>query len=484
MNGSYDYDVIVVGTGYGGASAADSLARAGLKVGILERGTWWGGFEGHRSLPETLPQLAAALARLNLSGFGRGLSVPLLRYGLLELSLHNGTIVVNSSAVGGNSVVSGAYLHRPAPQFYDALPPELTVDELAPHYERIERALGVAPGPQDQRRLAALTALADREHWTIGPTPQAIRWTSDDPASKPPCTNCNRCMFSCNVGAKQGMDRTLIPNAIKAGAVLRDLCTVRTIEPVSGGYEVRFQDGHQRRPAVLRARRVVLAAGTLNTLKILLRSTVIGGLGPIPNLGQRFSMAGDWVAFYRGPRDSAPDKVNGHIMDSQIRVPGSETPFDHQILIPTSPLIPGSWLLRNLQRHTIPLFGFGPDEMDGEVSWKGRSMVVRHKPQAVVSRLQASLDRIAQTLGRKKPPRQADSGKRVRPWLSFHPLGGCCMATDASRGVVDFRGQVFGHPGLYVADASMLPTMTIAGPQLSISALASWVAERIVKDAA
>ena len=84
MSGSYDYDVIVVGTGYGGASAAESLARAGLKVGILERGTWWGGFEGHRSLPETLPQLAAALAMLNLSSFGRGVSIPLLRYGLLE----------------------------------------------------------------------------------------------------------------------------------------------------------------------------------------------------------------------------------------------------------------------------------------------------------------------------------------------------------------------------------------------------------------
>ena len=54
------------------------------------------------------------------------------------------------------------------------------------------------------------------------------------------------------------------------------------------------------------------------------------------------------------------------------------------------------------------------------------------------------------------------------------------MATDASRGVVDFRGEVFGHPGLYVADASVFPTMTIGGPQLSVSALASWIAERIV----
>lgn len=229
---------------------------------------------------------------------------------------------------------------------------------------------------------------------------------------------------------------------------------------------------------------MVLAAGTLNTLRILLRSVAAGRLGPIPRLGQRFSMAGDWVAFYRMPRESMPEEVKGHIMDAQIRVPGAENEFDHQILIPTSPLIPGSWLLRNIQRRLMPLFGFGPDEMNGQVSWKGQGVVVRHEPQAVVRRLQASLDRIARELGRKKAPRQAEPGKRARPWLSFHPLGGCCMAADASRGVVNFRGEVFSHPGLYVGDASIFPTMTIAGPQLSVSALASWITERIVKDPA
>ena len=98
MSGSHDYDVIVVGTGYGGASAAESLARAGLKVGILERGTWWGAFEGHRPLPETLPQIVAALYGFNLSGLGRSLRIPLSRRGLIEVSLHGGTIVLNSAA--------------------------------------------------------------------------------------------------------------------------------------------------------------------------------------------------------------------------------------------------------------------------------------------------------------------------------------------------------------------------------------------------
>ena len=370
MSTSYDYDVIVVGTGYGGASAAESLASAGLKVGILERGTWWGGFEGHRPLPETMPQIVAALAWLNLSGFGRSLSIPLFRRGLLEFSLHGGTIVVNSSAVGGNSVVSGAYLQRPAAQFFNALPPELTEAELAPHYARLERALQVSPGPQDERKLAVLTALADKQKWKIGPTPQAIRWTSDDPATKPPCTECNRCMFSCNVGAKLGMDRTLIPSAIKAGAVLRDLCTVQTVQPVPGGYEVRFQDVREGRSAVLRARRVVMSAGTLNTLKILLRSSA-NGLGPIPDLGHRFSMAGDTVAFYRVPRESLQKEIKGHIMDAQIRVPGAGNEFDHQILMPTGPVIPGSWLLRTLQRdaHSVVRVRAGRDGRTGE--WEG-----------------------------------------------------------------------------------------------------------------
>jgi cholesterol oxidase len=485
MSNSQDFDVIVVGSGYGGASAAESLARAGLKVGILERGTWWGAFDGHRPYPETLPQIMGALTRFNLTAFGRNLSIPLARRGLLEAGVHERTLVLNSSGVGGNSLVSGAYLQRAPQQFFDSLPPELTAAELAPHYQRIEEALQVSSGPQDACKHAVLAQLAQREHWQLGPTPQAIRWQTDDPQARPACTQCNKCMLGCNVGAKTSFDHTLIPSAIKAGAVVRDLCTVQTVTRVADGYEVRIRDERQGRDAVLRAPRVVMAAGTLNTLKILLRSTASGCLGPIPELGRHFSLASDWVACYRLPRDIDPQTVSGHVLDAQLRVPGAEIEFDHQILCATGPLFPGSWLLRKLQgRRTLTLIGFGPDDMNGVVSWKGRGILVRHSPQALVGRIQSTQDRIAQEFGWTKPVRPVDPQRRVRPWLSAHPLGGCRMATDASRGVVDFRGEVFGHPGLYVADASVFPSMSIAGPQLSVSALASWIAERIAQDAA
>jgi cholesterol oxidase len=482
MTNAQDFDAIVIGSGYGGACAAEPLSRAGLKVCIVERGTWWGAFDGHRPLPETLPQILRSLARFNFSALGRGVSIPLSKRGLLEVSVHQGSIVVNSVAVGGNSLVSGNYMRRPAPQFFSALPPELTAGELAPYYDRMEQVLQVSSGPRDEETQARLSAFAKREKCALGPVPQSIRWQSDDPATRPPCTLCNKCMFGCNAGAKLSFDKTLIATAMKAGAVVRDLCMVQTVARVPGGYEVRFRDARTAKTEALRAPRVVVAAGAMNSLRVLLRSTATGALDPIPALGRHFSVGADWIAWYRVPSDITPAKVTGHVLEADMRVPGPGADFDFNILAATGPLIPGSWLLRALQgRRTVGLVGFGPDAMDGKVSWKGGGTVIRHQKKVVLGRIQPTLDRLAGVYGWNGTPRQPDPQRRARPWLTFHPLGGCRMATDASRGVVDFKGEVFGHPGLYVADASILPVMTIAGPQLSISALASWIAERIVK---
>jgi cholesterol oxidase len=481
MSEKFDCDVIVIGSGFGGASAAESLAGAGLKVAIVERGTWWGAFGGHKPLPETLPQIVSALEGLNVSAFGRSLRIPFSRRGLLETHFHGGTVMLNAVAVGGNSLVSGAMLQRPAPQFFDMLPPELTAGELEPHYLRMERALEVAPGPCDERGKEVLRTLADRQRWTLEPSPQAIRWRSDD-ATRPACIRCNRCMVGCNVGAKVSLDQTLVPQAIAAGAVLHDLCSVQTIESVAGGYAVRFDGGRRRRAGVLRAPRVIVAAGTLNTLKILHRSSAAGGLGVMPGLGRHFSLGGDTLEFYRVPVDVASEPVDGHCVDTLIGVPDGKGERDFLFAALHAPLLPKSALLRRIQgRRTLALFGFGPDEADGEARWGGGGICVRHKPQAVIGRIQTSMDIMARGYGWNK--RQRGSTRSVRPWFSIHPLGGCRMATDASQGVVDFKGEVFGHPGLYVADASIFPNSPAAGPQLSVAALASWIAERIAEEA-
>lgn len=478
-----DRDVIVVGTGYGGAVAAHVLASAGLRVGILERGTWWGAFGRHRPLPETLPQLVRALEGLHLSAFGRSLDLPLSRRGLLEVHLHGTTLLMNAVAVGGTSLVNSALMQRPAGAFFDALPPELTATELEPCFRTVEEALSVASGPADETQRQVLAPLADDQKWNLTRAPQAIRWESDD-ASRPACIHCNRCMLGCNVGAKQSLDLTLIPRALGAGAALRDLCAVETVEPIAGGYAVRFHDARTRHTDVWRAPRVVLAAGTLNTLKILFRSSVAGGLGKIAGLGQHASLGADTLDAYRIARDVAPSATEGHGADWMLEVPDADGDREFAIGMLTPPVLPRSWLLRRAQgRRTLSMVGFGRDAMDGRVVWNGRGIRLHHEAQAVIGRIAASMDRTAEAYGWDGRNGQQGPPRPKRSWMSVHPMGGCRIASDASRGVVDFKGEIFGHAGLHVADASALACAPAAGPALSIAALSWWMAERIVEEA-
>ena len=86
--------------------------------------------------------------------------------------------------------------------------------------------------------------------------------------------------------------------------------------------------------------------------------------------------------------------------------------------------------------------------MDARVVWNGQGIHLRHEAQAVVGRIAVAMDRTAAAYGWDKPRRWRDPAKPKRSWMSVHPMGGCRMASDASRGVVDFKGEVFGHPGL------------------------------------
>ena len=99
---------------------------------------------------------------------------------------------------------------------------------------------------------------------------------------------------------------------------------METVEPVAGGYAVRFRNGRARRAEVWQAPRVVLAAGTLDALRILFRSSVAGGLGPIGHLGQHVSLGADTLDVYRIPGEVAPSAVDGHSADWMLEVPDAQ----------------------------------------------------------------------------------------------------------------------------------------------------------------
>ena len=173
----------------------------------------------------------------------------------------------------------------------------------------------------------------------------------------------------------------------------------------------------------------------LNTLKILLRSTVDGRRSaPIPALGQHFSMAADWVAFYRrSPRHRRRRQSTGTSWTCRYECPDPGTSSTIRFSPPPAPSSREAGCCATSSGGTIPLFGFGPDDMDGQVSWKGRGIVVRHKPQAVVGRIQATLDRIAQALGRKKPVRPPiRSGASARGSASIPSAAAAWRRTPAA----------------------------------------------------
>ena len=230
---------------------------------------------------------------------------------------------------------------------------------------------------------------------------------------------------------------------------------------------------------VLRAPRVVVAAGGLNTLKILLRSTVAGGLGAIPALGRHFSMGADTVAFYRLPRHIGPEAITGHLVDAQIQVPGSGNEFDQQILR-HRPLVPGKLAAAQPSAaHRSPVrVRTGRDGRAGEL--EGSGIVVRHEPQALVARIQTSLDRMAQALGGEKPVRPLDPKRRACPWLSIIH-GGCRMATDASRGW-STSGSGFRQSRSPCCRSIVPADHDDCRAATQCRRLGSWIAERIVND--
>ena len=345
------------------------------------------------------------------------------------------------------------------------------------------------------------------------------------------CMLCGECDIGCNFGAKSTTDLTLLSRAVADGAKLQHLAEACEIRPLpEGGYEVGFLDYSQREadgaaahdePLVrVRAPIVVVAAGTLGSTYLLLRNRA-----NLPNLsaalGTRFSGNGDLLAFIEGKSEAGRpgsfiDAAGGPVITSAIAVPdrlnggvgrgfyiqeGGLPIFASWLVEATGALayLKRLWFfvrryLRGLLRLStdsnlsaelgaavgagaprkwvLPILGMGRDVAGGRMDLSGKWLDVDWPARP--SR------RYFETLRGRMRDIAAACGGRLRDnpmWLlrrtiTVHPLGGCPMGRDASTGVVDSWGEVFGHPGLIVADGSVMPGPVGANPSLTIAALA------------
>ncbi|MDQ3166012.1 MAG: GMC family oxidoreductase N-terminal domain-containing protein, partial [Actinomycetota bacterium] len=288
---TYDYDVLVIGSGFGGSVAALRLVEKGYNVGVLEAGA--------RFEDETLPTTSFALRTF--------LFAPRLGcYGIQRINVLRDCLILSGAGVGGGSLVYANVLYEPLGPFYSDSQWGHITDwraELAPYFDQAKRMLGVVtyPGfsPSDgvMAQVAAEMGVADTFRATpvgvfFGMPGQAV----DDPyfggagPSRRGCIECGECMTGCRHNAKNTLVKNYLHLAEAAGAQVHPLTTVTTVRPLpDGGYAVDTRRTDRRRGGRRRfvSEQVVLAAGALGTQRLLHR---MRDEGELPNLSERLGV--------------------------------------------------------------------------------------------------------------------------------------------------------------------------------------------------
>lgn len=488
------FDVIVVGSGFGGSVCAARLAEKGMRVLVLERGPWWG--PAHRDRPAAdrreLPRgplgSRKLLRSVRYARGGRRVERVFHVDGLQEAHVFEHLNVLTASGVGGGSHLYTNIMEEPPEEFFEAFPAELRGGELRPWFDRVRAVLRPAPVPTVPPRTRHFAAALVAAGLPPAEAPDlAIAWGAD-PSRQEAVTNAvgvqqststfrSDAFVGCEDGSKTTLDLTYVPLALRHGAELRPLCEVLSVAADQPGYAVRYHDHRDGRDHEVRAPRLVLAAGGLNTQRLLFAAR--DGHGGLPalsgRLGQRFSPNADMVALLwrtAALRDSSYGPAVGAVC--HVSVNGR-----HRYLIgelgPPALALPLPGPLRRRLGQSLFLFGMGRDASTGTLGFDGTGLITevgRSLDPALFVELEDALLRIARHYRPRRVISNVLAGWGPEGLFTVHPLGGCAMGAGPEEGVTDHRGAVFGYPGLFVADGSLYPRAPGTAPSLTIAALA------------
>ena len=492
------FDTIVIGSGFGGSIAANRLALAGQKVLVLERGPWRDsvpvrsmGVERRSPYPYGMKAITHLLRGAQLGG--RRLT--LNKAGMYEFFSFPGLFSLAASGVGGASTAYGGLLQPPRdPAYWQARHPQLDPAAIEAYYPKILADMGAAPFTPDlplphsvwshlpgtEGSSCAPSAQQPDMALLLPPTlAQAGRTvTSASGIERRYCAFDGDSFLGSRGGAKASTDFVYLGPVLDKGASVRDLCEVSRVEPLAaggaGGYRVFFTDLAAGRQEQVQARRVVMAAGTLNTLRLLFaNSQAPAGLAPMPALGKTFGANCDLMAAWnraKGPWSSFSSTPSLRAFE----VAGIESPEFGMGGFPGLDSLPLPGFLKRRLERLIFVYGMGSDSGKATAGYDRGQLRVQYdeSQEPVFADIRRGLGLL-----------ERESGERVhvlnRPF-TVHQWGGASLGPDALTGVVDHRGEVYGNPGLYITDGAALPAAVGSPPSVSIAAWAHYVADGIV----
>jgi cholesterol oxidase len=510
----FDYDVVVIGSGFGGSVSALRLTEKGYRVGVLEAGRRFADHEFARTSWHLRDYLFAPLLGCT---------------GILRITPFPDVVVVTGAGVGGGSLGYGNTLYEPSDAFF-ADPQWAGITdwkaELAPYYDQAKRMLGVttnpwtSPADEVMRQVAEDLGVGHTYH----PTSVGVFFGDEDTEpgtrvadpffgglgpDRHTCRHCGECLTGCRYGAKNTLVKNYLYLAEKAGATVHPLTTVTEVRPLpGGGYACSCVHTTQRwRKRVFTAEQVVFAAAALGTQRLLHRMRdrrilprLSSRLGVLARTNSEAVLAARTTrrdaAYHRGVAISSsfhPDEVT-HVEPVRYGKGSNLLGLLGTVLVDPVPGKPRWWVgIKELVRRR-------------------RQLLALHHPrhwseQTIALLVMQSLDNSVTTYTRRGPfgrrmltkqgigepnptwiPAGHDVVRRIadriggiasggwndlfnRP-LTGHFIGGCVIGDSPETGVIDPYQRVYGHPGLHVMDGSAVSANPGVNPSLTITAQA------------
>jgi cholesterol oxidase len=519
MEGNFDFDWLVIGSGFGGSVSALRLSEKGHSVGVLEC--------GRRFADDELPRSTGDLKRYFWNPF-------LGMKGIFRLTTFKDVSVVSGCGVGGGSLGYANTLYVPPKKFFeDRQWAEMNDWEsvLAPHYAEAQRMLGVVQTPNDDpadqllRELGEELGVGD----TYKKTPVGVYFgepgvTVPDPffggdgPERTGCRECGRCMVGCPHGSKNTLVKNYLYLAERRGARVMAERTVVDVRPLGDGsgkdgYEVesvRSGAWLRKERQVQRARGVVVSAGPLGTNRLLQRCRLNGCLGRISaRLGELVRTNSESILTVTVPEDYPDDLIkrvaitssiypdpNTHIETVTYGDDGDSMHRLYTLLVGDGTRLtrPLKWLVQVLlhpkrlaqvlfpkhySRRTIILLVM--QTLDNAITLRPHRgpfgtlwLKTEQDPEKPIPTFIPVANQAAEWLAKRTGGIAQSSVTEALFNIptTAHILGGAVIAPDPSSGVIDARQRVYGYENLLVCDGSAIPANVGVNPSLTITALA------------